>query len=299
MTRPGVAAALQQTDQEEHLLLALGAEAEVLVVLHALLGVEVDVEELAVPHRLGDAMVEVEVRHLLVPDLGVEPDHLGVLELVDEGERVADGRQEDVAARLVRLRLEREPDVVALRPHVLAEDVEALLVAVESDADVLGAVGVGAFPSTPAHVGRCTQFGGDVDVVHHLADRVAPHLTVVRRESAIAKHGMEEEVRGGHRADHARLVQRLLEPGDATRAIGVALARGEQVVVVVRHAPHAELAHLLHEVDRVGPWPRLVAERIATDVADRPHAEGELVFRTRFVRACHVLPPVSTIGSQV
>ena len=39
---------------------------------------------------------------------GFTPDHLGLLELVDERERVADGRQEDVAARLVGLRLERE-----------------------------------------------------------------------------------------------------------------------------------------------------------------------------------------------
>jgi hypothetical protein len=41
------------------------------------LAVEVDVEQLAVPQRLGDAVDEVEPGHLLVPDLGVEPDHLG------------------------------------------------------------------------------------------------------------------------------------------------------------------------------------------------------------------------------
>ena len=33
-------------------------------------------------------------------DLGVEADELGVLELVDERQGVADGRQQDVAARL-------------------------------------------------------------------------------------------------------------------------------------------------------------------------------------------------------
>ena len=40
------------------------------------LAVEVDVEELARPQRLRDAGGEVEPGHLLVPDLGVQPDHV-------------------------------------------------------------------------------------------------------------------------------------------------------------------------------------------------------------------------------
>ena len=90
------------------------AEDQVLVVLDAALAVEVDVEQLAVPQRLGDAVDEVQAGHLLVADLGVQADDLGVLQLVDERQRVADGRQEDVAAGLVRLGLEGEADVVAL-----------------------------------------------------------------------------------------------------------------------------------------------------------------------------------------
>jgi hypothetical protein len=90
------------------------AEHEVLVVLDAALAVEVDVEELAVVQRLGDAGGEVEARHLLVTDLGVQAHELGTLERVDEREGVPDRRQQDVAARLVRLRLDREADVVAL-----------------------------------------------------------------------------------------------------------------------------------------------------------------------------------------
>jgi hypothetical protein len=34
------------------------------------------------PQRLGDAVGVVEAGHLLVPGLGVDPDHVGVLELV-------------------------------------------------------------------------------------------------------------------------------------------------------------------------------------------------------------------------
>ena len=49
------------------------AEHEVLVVLDAALAVEVDVEQLARPQRLGDAGGEVQPGHLLVADLGVQP----------------------------------------------------------------------------------------------------------------------------------------------------------------------------------------------------------------------------------
>jgi hypothetical protein len=57
------------------------AEDQVLVELRAVLAVQVDVEQLALPQRLRDAVREVEVRHLLVPDLGVHAEQLGVLEL--------------------------------------------------------------------------------------------------------------------------------------------------------------------------------------------------------------------------
>ena len=57
------------------------AEDQVLVVLGAVLAVEVDVEQLALPQRLRDAVHEVQPGHLLVADLRVEPDHLVVLEV--------------------------------------------------------------------------------------------------------------------------------------------------------------------------------------------------------------------------
>ena len=67
------------------------------------------------------------------PISGFTPDRLGPLEGLDERQRVADRRQQDVAARLVGLGLDREPQVVALVGDVLAEEVEGLLVAVERD----------------------------------------------------------------------------------------------------------------------------------------------------------------------
>jgi hypothetical protein len=56
------------------------AEHQVLVVLDAALAVEVDVEQLAVPEGLGDAVHEVQPGHLLVAHLGVEADHVGMLQ---------------------------------------------------------------------------------------------------------------------------------------------------------------------------------------------------------------------------
>ena len=47
-------------------------------------------KSLPVPQRLGDAVDEVEVGHLLVTDLGVEAHHVGVLERADERQRVPD-----------------------------------------------------------------------------------------------------------------------------------------------------------------------------------------------------------------
>ena len=135
--RAVVAAGEQGVDHPERTAHVAGAEAQVLVVLRAVLAVEVDVEELALPQRLGVAGGGVEAGHLLVPDLGVDADQLGPVEGLDERQRVADGRQQDVAARLVGLGLDREPQVVALVDDVLAEEVERLLVAVERGRDVL------------------------------------------------------------------------------------------------------------------------------------------------------------------
>ncbi len=84
-------------------------EDEVLVEFDAALAIEVDVEELAVPQGLGDAVDEVEPSHLLVADLGIEAHQLLVLQRRDECQRVTDRRQQDVAAGLVRLGLQREP----------------------------------------------------------------------------------------------------------------------------------------------------------------------------------------------
>jgi hypothetical protein len=121
------------------------AEDEVLVEARPDLAVEVDVEELAVPQRLGDAVGEIQPGHLLVPDLGVDAHHLPMFEHLDERQRVPDCRQQDVPPRLVRFRLDREAQTVALVGHVLGKQVQPLPVAIQSSADVLAGVTLRAF----------------------------------------------------------------------------------------------------------------------------------------------------------
>ena len=57
---------------------------------------------------------------------------------------VSGGRQQDVSAGLVRLRLEREAHAVALVENVGAEDVVGLLAPVQRGPDVLGRAGLRA-----------------------------------------------------------------------------------------------------------------------------------------------------------
>ena len=129
---------LEEVDGEEGRHQVAVAEDQVLVVLDAALAVEVDVEQLVAPQRLAEGVRVVEAGHLLVPGLGVEPDDVAVVELGDQGQRVADRGEEDVASRLVGLGFQRDPQVVALALDVAGDRVEALLVALEGGVQVLG-----------------------------------------------------------------------------------------------------------------------------------------------------------------
>ena len=212
---PVVAAGLEDVDGPERAAGVAGAEAQVLVVARPVLAVEVDVEQLAVPQRLGQAMGEVEAGHLLVPDLRVEADHLGVLELVDERQRMADGRQQDVAAWLVRLRLDGEHDRVAAVDDVLAEDVERFLVAVERRPDVLGRARLGALAAAPRDERAGAELGGEVEVVGDLADGEPADVAVVVGEPTVAEHRVREEVGRHHRDAEAGVGERLAQLLDA------------------------------------------------------------------------------------
>ena len=271
-------AVLEQVDGGERLQQVAVAEDHVLVVARALLTVEVDVEELVRPQRLRDAVGVVEAGHLLVADLGVDADHVGVLALVDEGERVPDRRQQDVAAGLVRLRLDREAHVVALVDRVLREHVDALAVTVERRPDVLGEVDLGALAAAPEDVDLRAELGREVHVPHDLAQRVAADRAVVAGEAAVLEDGVAEQVGRDHRHDETGLGQRALELTDDRVALGAAALRRDEVVVVERDAVRTELGELVHGRHAGHHGAGGLAEQVARLPADGPQTEAELVF---------------------
>ena len=140
---------------------------------------------------------------------------LGTLELVDERQRVADRRQQDVAAGLVGLGLDREPHVVALVHDVLPRAGRRPPCSGRARrADVLGGARLGALAAAPADVDLGAELGGQVEVAHHLADREAADVAVVGGEAAVLEDRVGEEVGGRGRDDQAGVGEALLEAGD-------------------------------------------------------------------------------------
>ena len=135
---------------------------------------------------------------------GFRPTMSGIVERVDEREHVPDRRQEDVAARLVRLGLEREPQVVPLRRHVVAQEVQRVAKPAASlPADPSPRSVSDALASAPEHVRLGAELDAEVDRVHRLLERVRAHARVVAGERAVAEHRIAEEVRRRHRHLHA------------------------------------------------------------------------------------------------
>ena len=219
-------------------------EDQVLVELDAALPVQVDVEQLAGVQGLSDAVGEVEPGHLLVADLGVDAEQVGLVEGVDEGDGVPDGRQQDVAARLVRLRLDGEPQVVALVGDVLGQQVDALAVAGQRGLHVLGRVELAALPTAPHDEGLGAQLGGQVEIAEQLAQREPAHGAVVGGDPAVLEHRVAEQVRGDHRHGHAGVREDLLQPVDLGGPLGVGGLEREQVVVVEGEAVRPDLGEL-------------------------------------------------------
>ena len=282
----------EQLDQIERVANALGAKTEVLVVLARHLAVEIDVEQLLGPQRLRDGVVERQARHRLVRELRVEPDQLRPFEALDERERVPDRRQEDVASRLVRLRFERKPRVVAAIAHVRATEIDGLLVPVERGADIFRGVRFRTLTPTPHDVDGRAQLDAEIDRIERLRDCVAANRRVVRRERAFLEDGVREEIRRRHRHFHAGGVESSPKPLHDLLAFRRGRTGRHEVVVMEAHAVGAEIGEMVDGIDRVERWPGFVAERVAAAIAHRPQPKGEVVSgcgREGFGHACHHL----------
>ena len=119
MARPFVAgptpgeAVLEKVDCKEGAGQVAVSECLVLVVLDPRLPVEVNVEELASVQRLRQGVCVVQAGHLLVSGFRIEAHNVAIIELSNECQRMADGRQEDITARFVGLRFKTDAEVVS------------------------------------------------------------------------------------------------------------------------------------------------------------------------------------------
>src|SRR4029434_1318528 len=100
------------------------AEPQILIETPWLLVVQIDVEQLAHFDRLRDGVIEVQAGHLLVGELGIDADHVRMIQRRNEREIRSRRGEVDVSTRLVRLRLERESQPVTLIPRISAEEVD-------------------------------------------------------------------------------------------------------------------------------------------------------------------------------
>jgi hypothetical protein len=84
----------------------------------------------------------------------------------------------------------------------------------------------------------------------------------------------------------AGLGKRLLEATDDPVALGSRAAPGDEVVVVQRDAPGADLGEAVDAVHGVDQSADRLAEWIAPGIADRPESEGEACSHDRHETQC-------------
>ena len=159
------------------------------------------------PQRLGDAVVERQAAHGLVGELGVHADALGRVESFNEGQRVSDGWQKDVAARFVGLGLNGDPHVVVAFGDVRGHGVDRLGVAVQCFGDRLGGVRLGALAAAPQHEDVGAQLRTEVDGVERLGQSESSHVGIVRGQRALFEDRSREEIDRGHRHLQSGAVQ--------------------------------------------------------------------------------------------
>ncbi len=203
------------------------AEDQVLVEFHPALAVEVDVEELSVVEHLLDRGHEVQTGHLLMAELRVQSEQLRTLQRIDERKRMTNGGEHDVPAWLIRLRLDRKANAIALVRHVLREQVHSLAVALQRRSDVFGGVVLSAVAPAPHHERLGAELDAELELTDRLAQREAPNAAVVGGEAPGLERRRREEVGGHHRHLDAVRRQRAFQPLDLAISVRVGGAERE------------------------------------------------------------------------
>jgi hypothetical protein len=210
-------------------------------------------------------------------DLGVEPDDVAVVELGDQGQGVADGGQEDIAAGFVGLGLQTDPQIVPLVLDVLGDGVQALLITVEDGIQVLGGIILGPLASAPHDESGGAQLGGQIDIAQDLAQPEPADGAVVVGQPPVLENRVGEGVGGDHLDGQTGGVDGLLEPGDDLVPLSIRGIEGEDIVVVEGDAPDAEFSEMLGVLPRPQRRARRLTEGVGGEPTDRPQTEREPV----------------------
>ena len=187
----------------------------------------------------------------------------------------------DVSSRFVRLRLDRESDVVATIDNELGEKVESLPEALQGRTNILCGVGVRTLTPTPEDISRRSELGGEVEIAHDLANRVSANLTIVARESPVLEDRVGEEVGRDHGHDDASGIQGVAEPLDPPCPLGIIGPEGDQVVVMKSHTVRAQLGKAGYGFDRVKRVACGVPEGVPRLPAHRPKSKRETIITGR------------------
>src|SRR5207302_1733080 len=135
----------------------------------------------------------------LMRNLRVDADHLRMVERSDEAEHRADRRKVDIAARLIRLRLQRKLQIILLVAHIITQEIERLAEAFEALLWVLAGVRLDTLAPTPKDVELGTQFHAKVNRVDRLLQGIRAHLRIIGGKRAILESRIEKEIGRRHR----------------------------------------------------------------------------------------------------
>ena len=195
----------------------------------------------------------------------------------DEGQHAADGRQVEVAARLIRLGLNAELDVVIVGQDIFAQEVDRLAEPAGRLDRVLAGIDLDPLAPAPEDKYLRFQLGRDVQRVHDLLGSEGPDGGIGAGEGAVLEDGMIEQVGRGHGGLDAPVADRFLDVLQDLVALPGIGAEGDDVVVMKLEAVAVALGQPADALQGRQLGARLIAERIAAAVLQAPEAEGELV----------------------
>src|SRR5262249_1809605 len=190
----------------------------------------------------------------------------------------------DVGARLVRLRLEREPIAVALVHRIPTEIIDCIAKPLDCLVGPPASIRLDAFSSAPHHEDLRPELSTDIHRLHSLLKSVSSDARIVRGEGAVAKDRIVEEIDRGHRHPEPRFLASSLELAYDAIALGRRRVDWHEIVVVKIHAHGAYFGQQADQLDWRHRGPDGLSERVAPAIADRPQAEREFMLGARCVR---------------